>query len=210
MKLPTKKLEQELFGAGYTLLCAIDEVGMGCLAGPVVVCAVGVTEEFYKKDHLELCGIRDSKLLTTSQREKLATELIKLDDLTYAVSFAYPKTIDTLNIYQASRVAMRRVVKKILKQASLKSVILVDGNKKIPHLREEQKPVVKGDQNVFAIACASVIAKNYRDAMMKRYAKRYPGYGFEQHKGYSTKVHQKQLALLGVSPIHRRSFRLDY
>ena len=91
-----------------------------------------------------------------------------------------------------------------------KTIILVDGNKKIKKIKFDQRAIVKGDQKIFTIACASIIAKVYRDKMMKRYAKQFPAYGFEQHKGYSTKTHQDALNQYGPCPIHRRSFRLIY
>jgi ribonuclease HII len=210
MKLPTKTLERKLFNSGYGYICAVDEVGMGCLAGPVTVCAVGMTPDFYKKERKKLVGLRESKLLTARQREVFAKELLKEKSLTYSISYCHPKKIDSLNIYQASREAMRRALKKIQPDTSMKTIVLVDGNKKIQNLEFDQQAIVKGDQKVFAIACASIIAKVHRDKVMDRYAKRYPAYGFEQHKGYSTKVHQEQLNLLGPCPIHRRSFRLKY
>lgn len=182
---------------------------MGCLAGPVVVCAVGITNTFYKKHHKKLRWLRDSKLLLPNQREKFAKELLT-ENLVYALSYAYPRTIDKLNIYQASRLAMRKAIKKIEPQFNLRYILLIDGNKKIPGLKIEQKAIVKGDRKIFAIACASIIAKVYRDKMMVRYAKKYPGYGFEKHKGYGTKYHQAQLTALGPCDLHRKSFRLNY
>lgn len=92
----------------------------------------------------------------------------------------------------------------------LNTIVLVDGRTKINGLNMEQMPVVKGDRKVFAIACASIIAKVYRDKMMTRYAKKYPGYGFEKHKGYGTKYHQANLIALGPCEIHRKSFRIKY
>ena len=89
-------------------------------------------------------------------------------------------------------------------------IVLVDGKTKIVGLKYDQEAIVKGDRKVFAIACASIIAKVYRDKIMVRYAKKYPGYGFEKHKGYGTKYHQAQLAVLGPSLIHRRSFKLTF
>src|SRR3989344_8436336 len=190
MKLPTKTLERNLFKSGYRLIYAIDEVGMGCLAGPVVVCAVAMTSQFYKKVHKKLRWVRDSKLLQAKQREKFSVELLKEKDLVYALAYCYPKTIDRLNIYHASRLAMKKAIQKLpVTNYKLRSIVLVDGRGKIPGLAMEQLPIVKGDCKVFAIACASIIAKVHRDKMMVRYAKKYPGYGFERHKGYGTKYH---------------------
>lgn len=208
MKLPSKTLEKQLFKRGYGYICAVDEVGMGCLAGPVVVCAVGVTNHFYKKHHKKLHWLTDSKLLRANQRERYAEELMKEKDIVYSLALSSPKIIDKLNIYQAARLAMRRAVKKLLIiDQQLRTVILVDGKTKINGLNNiKQIPIVKGDRKIFAIACASVIAKVYRDKMMARYAKKHPGYGFEKHKGYGTAYHKTQLASLGPCEIHRKSF----
>lgn len=206
MKLPYKTLERKLFNSGYGYICAVDEVGMGCLAGPVVVCAVGITNHFYKKVHKKLKWLRDSKLLLSRQRDKFASELMKENDLVYALAYAQPKTVDKLNVYGASRRAMKQAIKKIRPSLNLKTIVLVDGKTKIKGVETEQMPIVKGDRKVFAIACASIIAKVYRDKMMERYARKYPGYGFERHKGYGTKYHKVQLSVLGPCEIHRKSF----
>lgn len=232
MKLPTKTIEKNLFKSGYRLIYAVDEVGMGCLAGPVVVCAVAMTSAFYNKTHKNLRWLRESKLLQARQREEYAKKLISEKDIKFQVTYAYPKTIDKLNIYNAARLAMKRAIDKLSGSCPaspqrcsinfrasgvpsrvtppVQSIILVDGRTKINGLKMEQCPIVKGDRKVFAIACASIIAKVYRDKMMTQYAKKYPGYGFEKHKGYGTKYHQDQLVALGPSNIHRRSFRLKY
>ena len=210
MRLPHKTLEKKLFKSGYRLIYAVDEVGMGCLAGPVVVCAVAMTNVFYNKAHKKLHWVRDSKLIQAKQRESLSAELIKEKDLVYALAYSYPKTIDKINIYNAARQAMKRAVEKLKPDLNLKSIVLVDGKTTIKDLKIEQMPIVKGDRKVFAIACASIIAKVFRDKLMVEYAKKYPEYGFERHKGYGTKHHRVQLISLGPSPIHRRSFRLYY
>lgn len=216
MKLPHKTLERKLFKSGYRLIYAVDEVGMGCLAGPVVVCAVAMTNQFYKKAHKKLRWLRDSKLLLSKQREFYAGELFKEKDLVYAIAYSYPRTIDKLNIYNAARKAMKRAVGNLTRMTLVKQykghpcIVLVDGKTKIKNLNMEQMPIIKGDRKVFAIACASIIAKVHRDKMMARYAKKFPGYGFKKHKGYGTKYHQARLMALGPCDIHRRSFRLNY
>lgn len=210
MKLPAKTLEKKLFKSGYRYVFGVDEVGMGCLAGPVVVCAVGITNTFYKKNHKKLRWLRDSKLLQAKQREFFSAELLKEEDLVYALAYSHSKTIDKFNIYNAARGAMKKAVQKLRLNLNfnldLKTVVLIDGKTKIKGLNMEQLPIVKGDRKVFAIACASIIAKVFRDKMMARYAKKYPGYGFEKHKGYGTKYHQAQLTALGPCEIHRKSF----
>ncbi|MEX1064062.1 MAG: ribonuclease HII [Candidatus Paceibacterota bacterium] len=204
MKLPHKTLERNLLKNGYHSIASVDEVGMACLAGPVVVCAVLFSKDFFKKKHKRLHWIRDSKLLLPHQREEFATELMKEVGLKFQTAYCFPRTIDKINIYQASRLAMRRALAKL--SPHRKSVVLVDGPAKIKGIALDQIAVIKGDRKVFAIACASVIAKVTRDGMMARYAKRYPKYGFEKHKGYSTELHRTQLSQHGVCPIHRRSF----
>lgn len=224
MKLPHKTLEKKLFASGYSLVFAVDEVGMGCLAGPVVVCAVGFKKKFFNRKHKELQRLRDSKLLQPKQREEYASKLVANKDIQFQLACVYPKTIDRINVYQASREAMRRAIKKLVVSSkyhvlrgredhntkyiiqNTKTVVLVDGPHKIAGLGIDQIPIIKGDRKVFAISCASIIAKVYRDKMMRRYAKKYPGYGFEKHKGYGTKYHQVQLAALGPCEIHRKSF----
>src|SRR3989338_345230 len=114
MKLPRKTLEKKIFADGYRLIYAIDEVGMGCLAGPVVVCAVAFKKKFFNSQHKKLHWLRDSKLLLAKQREEYARELIYDKSIKYQVSYVYPKTIDKLNVYQASRQAMRRAIKKLV------------------------------------------------------------------------------------------------
>ena len=208
MKLPHKTLEKKLFKSGYRYVFGVDEVGMGCLAGPVVVCAVRVTKDFYKKNHPKLRGLRESKLLSAIQREKFAKELMKEKNLVYAISFISLKVIDKINIYQAARLGMKNAIKKLKPNFDLKTIVLVDGKTKIKGVDYEQMPIVKGDRKIFAIACASVIAKVYRDKIITKYAKKYPNYGFEKHKGYGTKYHQAQLVAFGPCEIHRKSFRL--
>ncbi|MGD0976691.1 MAG: ribonuclease HII [Minisyncoccia bacterium] len=207
MRLPNKSIEKKLLRNHYRAIVAVDEVGMGCLAGPVVVCAVMFDKRFFKKTHKKLRWLRDSKLLSAKQREIFAEELSNLSGLKFQICYCYPKTIDKLNIYQAARKAMRRAVLKVQNNNSkLKTIVLVDGPTKIVGLDLDQIAIVKGDRKVFAIACASIVAKVYRDKMMARYAKKYPNYGFEKHKGYGTRYHVAQLIALGPSAIHRHSF----
>ncbi|OGN08296.1 MAG: ribonuclease HII [Candidatus Yanofskybacteria bacterium RIFCSPHIGHO2_01_FULL_45_42] len=209
MRFPNKTLEKQLFKSGYQLVVGVDEVGTGSLAGPVVVCAVAMTNTFYNKHHKKLRRLRDSKLLLPHQREKFSKQLIRESNLAYAIASASPKVVDKINVYQAARRAMKRAIvalRPIQGNKYCRTIVLIDGKTKINGLELEQMPIVKGDCKVFAIACASVIAKVHRDKMMVCYAKRYPGYGFERHKGYGTKYHQAQLLKQGPCAIHRESF----
>lgn len=209
MRLPTKSLERNLFSQGYRKIIAVDEVGMGPLAGPVVVAAVLFNKKFFQKKHKNLYWLRDSKLLAPHQRENFVRELLKEKNFKYQICYCYPKTIDRINIYQAARLAMKRAIKKLHSTFHHQhSMVLVDGKYKIKGLQLKQRPIVKGDRKIFSIACASLIAKVFRDKMMARYAKRFPDYGFERHKGYGTLGHRAKLTALGPCRIHRVSFKL--
>ena len=211
MRLPHKTLEKSLFAKGYRKIIAVDEVGIGSLAGPVVVCAVSFSKSFFLKKHKNLHWLRDSKLLSPSQRVNFVRELLREKALQYRIGYCYPKTIDRVNIYQAARLAMKRAISRLILSSKfyiLNSIVLVDGPNKIKGLQLRQMPIIKGDQKIFSIACASLIAKVFRDKMMTRYAKRFSGYGFEKHKGYGTKFHRAMLLKHGRCLIHRSSFRL--
>ncbi len=204
MRLPHKTLERKLFKDGYRQVIGVDEVGVACLAGPVYVCAVSFDETFFIKNHHKLRYLRDSKLLLPHQREKFFNQLTKEDNLKFHISFSDVKTIDKINIYHAARSAMKRAIEKLKPNSD--SIVLVDGKGKIAGLNLEQKAIVKGDSKIFAIACASILAKVAGDRVMKKYAGKYPNYGFEKHKGYPTKLHKANLVKFGPCEIHRRSF----
>lgn len=209
MKIPTKTLERKLIADGADVIIGVDEVGMACLAGPVVVCALAVAPEFYERRHEQLAWMRDSKMLQPHQREKFAGELQKIPELRWEIASCDPATIDALNIYQASRKAMREAIAALnYKGAPCNPIVLVDGNKIIHELDVPQRAIVKGDQKIWAIAAASILAKVHRDRLMTRYADAYPGYGFEVHKGYPTRLHRERLTAIGPCPLHRRSSQL--
>jgi ribonuclease HII len=207
MKLPNKNIESKYIKSGYGQIIGVDEVGTGCLAGPVVVCAAYFDKRFYLEKSKNLKNVNDSKLLSSKSRDEIARELMKNKYFKYKISLCQPKTIDRLNIHKASKLAMKRAVEAITTRTS--AMVLVDGIHKIQDLKIEQKTIIKGDRKIFIIACASIMAKVYRDKLMAKYSKKYPEYGFEIHKGYGTKHHYARLAFLGPSEIHRRSFRLD-
>ena len=188
--------EQILQDQGLWPAAGVDEVGRGCLAGPVVAAAVILKEDI--SDH----GITDSKKLSPAQREELA-EFIRSVALAVAVAQVEPHQIEQINILRASLEAMKQAVQALPIRPR---ALLVDGNQQIP-MEIPQKTLVKGDSRSCSIAAASIVAKVYRDNLMVRYAKKFPGYGFENHKGYGTREHLKKLAALGPCPIHRRSFK---
>lgn len=206
VKLPTKSFERQALVDGATCVVGLDEVGMGCLAGPVVVCAARFAPEFFEHRVREFEYVRDSKMLQASQREEFAERLRNHDLVRHAIAVIDAQEVDRLNIYQASLIGMQRALEQVV-HVEDKPFVFLDGRGKIdtPH---PQQAVIKGDQKVFVIAAASILAKVHRDAMMVRYAQEYPGYGFEQHKGYGTKLHRARIAIQGISPLHRRSFRL--
>lgn len=183
----------------FSAVAGIDEVGRGPLAGPVVAAAVILPENY------DLPGLKDSKLLSSQNREKLF-DLILDQGLDVGTGIVSADIIDECNILQATFQAMCLAADKLQKKYKDNLVILVDGHKKIPLLNISQIPVIKGDMLVAQIAAASIIAKVTRDRMMKCYAKQYPLFQFQKHKGYPTKEHVEQLMEFGPTPIHRRSF----
>jgi len=168
---------------------------MGPLAGPVVAAAVVLLPG------VRLRGLRDSKKLSRSERERLARE-VRSASAGAAIGVASPREIDRINIYQAGLLAMRRAVAKLVPPPDL---LLIDA-RRLADLPIAQRSIVKGDASVGSIAAASIVAKVERDRRMLELARRYPGYGFERHKGYPTEDHLRALAERGPTPSHRRSF----
>lgn len=184
-----------------SLVAGVDEVGRGAIFGPVVAAAVILTEAA-GLELLEL-GVQDSKRLSPQQRAKLVAPIrhIAVD---CRIGMASVHEIERLNILQASLLAMKRAVCRLSPPPSL---CHVDGNQSIPNLGLPQKTLVKGDQKDIAIAAASIIAKVWRDTLIVRLDKRYPGYCLESNKGYGSAQHREALQRLGLTPQHRRSFR---
>jgi len=176
-------------------LAGVDEVGRGPLAGDVLAAAVILDPQ------RPIEGLCDSKRLSARRREALAGQ-VRAASLAWAIGRASVAEIDRLNILQASLLAMCRAVAALEPQPGY---VLVDGNR-LPHWRYPSRAVVRGDGLVPAIAAASIVAKVQRDSELVALERRYPGYGFAQHKGYPTAQHLAALRRLGVSPIHRRSF----
>lgn len=174
-------------------ICGVDEAGRGPLAGPVVAAAVVFDESF------EDARIRDSKALSTKQREKLF-DYIKESALSWAIIAVGPRRIDQINILQATKLAMKLAVDRV--SADL---VLVDGNQPIV-CSIPQRTVVGGDRLHVQISAASILAKVWRDRLMHTLATHYPGYGLEKHSGYPTAAHRAALAELGPSRIHRKTF----
>lgn len=176
----------------------LDEVGRGCLSGPVVAAAVILPKDF-RSDVLN-----DSKKLSAKKRDALCEE-IKSSALAYAIAEVSNIEIDKINILKASFKAMHLALDELNVRPEL---LLVDGNRFIPYNDLPYHCVVKGDGKFLSIAAASVLAKTYRDNLMAEYAKQYPGYGWEKNVGYPTKQHRAAIAELGTTPLHRVSFSL--
>ena len=229
MTLPTLAAPKPSIPSGAHVI-GIDEVGRGCLAGPVAACAVVLPDGF------ALEGLDDSKKLTPEKREEFFP-LLQSSVLAWGLGVASPRRIDEINILQATFEAMAKALANVLQhfsRAELPDTVLVDGNKTIPdevlsdrlapflksvvpdaglslqpaHAQLfRQRCLIKGDSLSPAISAASVLAKVWRDRLMDRLARRWPGYGFEKHKGYGTADHYAALAELGPCPAHRLSFR---
>jgi ribonuclease HII len=191
----TRTLENVLRKLGFRRVCGVDEVGRGCLAGPVVAGAVVLHPDRH------ISGLSDSKKVPAAEREELY-EQITASAIAWAVAEASPAEIDTINIHQASLQAMRRAVMAL---TPLPDLVLVDAFR-IPDLLMAQRGVVHGDERCSAIAAASIVAKVTRDRHMRELHVRDPRYGFDRHKGYATADHLARVKQFGYSIVHRRSF----
>lgn len=191
----TYSFEENAAARGFAAVCGIDEAGRGPLAGPVYAAAVILPAG------LAIEGLNDSKKISEKKREALF-DVICEKAVAYGIGFADEKEIDEINILQATFLAMRRAFEALGVSADY---ALVDGNR-MPGLPVPGETVVKGDAKSPSIAAASILAKVSRDRVMLEYAKQYPEYQFEKHKGYGTKVHVEALKAYGPSPIHRQTF----
>jgi ribonuclease HII len=189
------RYETALWVAGLQHVAGVDEAGMSPLAGPVAAAAVIFAPGS------RLPGVDDSKKLDGASRQRLAVE-IKAIAVAWSVAFAEVEEIDSLNIYWASRLAMRRAIDGL---ASRTEHVLVDG-RRLKGLELPQQGIIKGDAKSLTIAAASILAKTARDEVMCKMDAAYPGYGFARHKGYPVPEHRAALERLGVCAIHRRSF----
>lgn len=197
------ELDSKYWERGYVII-GVDEVGRGCIAGPVSAGAVMLAADPGVK------GINDSKSLSPKKRACIYEQLV--DSCFFAVSHVSHEVIDEEGITEATNRAMRNAISTLIKKHDLKVRgnwwVLVDGNIKIPKLGiENHKAIVRGDSISLAIAAASIVAKVERDRLMVEYGKQYPKYHFEQHKGYGTQLHKECIEEHGLCSIHRRSVR---
>jgi len=184
--------EDEYRAKGHQRIAGVDEVGRGPLAGPVVAAAVILPVDFYHP------GLTDSKQMSKKQRLAAYEHIQEVAEV--AIGIVEPEEIDRINIYQASKQAMQQAVAQLTPDALLVDAMTLDVD--LP-----QESLIKGDARSISIAAASVVAKETRDTMMEQYAMIYPEYGFEQHAGYGTVQHLQALDRIGVTPIHRKTFK---
>ncbi|MCL5970776.1 MAG: ribonuclease HII [Patescibacteria group bacterium] len=208
---PSFKEEKKIWEKGYKYVIGIDEVGRGAFAGPVVTGAA-----VFKKDIdsslIEHLGIHDSKLLTPQKRKELDKE-IRLHSQYYSISEVGVSGINKVGIGKATEMAFRKVLRETRKKLpGGKIFVLVDGFH-IKYIKgiglKNQKAIIKGDRKSISIASASIIAKVYRDNLMKTLSKKYPQYHFDKNKGYGTKEHRNFIKKYGLSKVHRGSFNLQ-
>ncbi|MBL4812608.1 MAG: ribonuclease HII [Rhodobacteraceae bacterium] len=194
--LPSYAHEKSAHAKGFSVVCGVDEVGRGPLAGPVVAAAVVLDPA-----HIPI-GLNDSKKLSAKRRAVLEEQI--MEHAVYCVAEASVAEIDEINILWASMLAMQRAV------AGLKlapDMALIDGNRIPPDLPCKALPLIGGDAISVSIAAASIMAKQRRDRIMVGLAQQHPGYGWEKNAGYPVKAHREALKILGVTPHHRRSFK---
>ena len=187
-------LERELRARGFQAVAGVDEVGRGSLFGPVMAAAVILSPD------RPVRGLNDSKLLEPERREVLA-ERIRERAIAWAIAAVDAATIDSINIYQASRLAMRMAVSRLHPPPDFLLIDAVPIDLPLP-----QRPLIKGDMRCHAIAAASIVAKVYRDACMRVWDQVFPQYGLASHKGYSTPEHCQAIERFGPTPLHRLSF----
>lgn len=197
LALEFEPVDWKVLGPGPII--GVDEVGRGCLAGPVVAGAALLRSE----EGLEF--LTDSKLLSEKQREEYAPLIEQAHWV--GIGVASVEEIDSINILQASLLAMRRAVEELEKKMNAKAGhVLIDGNKAIPRFQRRQTTFVKGDLRVAPISAAAIVAKVFRDRMMRELGGQFPHYGFESHKGYASPVHKKAIADHGPCLWHRKTF----
>ena len=192
--------ENEYYEKGYKNICGIDEVGRGCLFGDVVSCAIIMPKDDFIK------GVNDSKKLSPKKREELYPKILE-SCLAVGIGRANPDIIDKVNIKMATHISMINALENLRDKEGKKvsaDCVLIDAETIETGIF--QKAIIKGDESCYSIACASIIAKVYRDNICDKWAEEYPHYGIEKHKGYATKYHRDALKAYGPTVMHRKSF----
>jgi len=210
------KEEKKLWKKGYKCVVGLDEAGRGSLAGPVVAAAVILNLKLKsQKSKLQLKTkkllkeVKDSKKLSQKKREEFYKLIIQSPNIEWGIGRVSEKVIDKINILQATKLAMKKAIENLnkkLRSQNLKAdFLIIDGNFNLD-LPLFQKSVIKGDEKIFSCALASIIAKVYRDRLMKKHHKKFPQYCFDKNKGYLTKNHYRNIKRYGFCPLHRKSF----
>jgi ribonuclease HII len=198
------RYEQQKLRQGFDAVIGCDEVGRGCLAGPVVAAAVVLDMGAKQKWVGE---IKDSKLLSPAKRSRLAS-LIQEYCLGWGVGVIDSSKIDEVNIHYATLLAMAAAVNQVSERMSKKGshLVVVDGRFTIPGLRQSQEAIIDGDNKILSISAASIVAKVFRDEYMVKQHQKFPEYRFAEHKGYATVAHREAINKHGLTPLHRLSF----
>lgn len=217
--------EKKLWAQGFNYVVGLDESGRGPLAGPVVAAAVFVSQKVGRPTP-HFLRIRDSKKLPEKKREELYNILTKHRRIAWGIGVVSEKVIDKINIFNATKLAMRKALKNLKERITpglyynshgrenrsiskkLRSIdfLLIDGNFALNSVNIPQKSIIAADEKVFSCVAAGIIAKVTRDNIMKELHEKYPEYGFHKHKGYGTKMHMKNLQNFGPCKIHRKTF----
>lgn len=200
---PNTSFESDLWDDGVLHIAGLDEAGRGALAGPVSVGAVILPNDKALLSST-LSGVNDSKQLTPRKRESLTPTIMEVS-IAWAVGFATADEIDMQGIVRATRLAAIRALHQF---TITPQYLLTDFRLELPQINIPQTSIIKGDAHCLSIACASILAKTERDALMRELDSQYPGYGLEKHKGYGTQAHRSALKRLGSSDIHRKSFHV--
>jgi ribonuclease HII len=200
MTNPDLTEEKNLWEQGYKCIVGVDEAGRGPLAGPVVAAAIKL-QNFFALEQEVLKDVKDSKQLTDKKRKEIYKVLTNHPQIEWGIGIVSEKIIDKINILEAAKLAMKKAIEKI----SDADYLLIDGNFGLNSSLSERS-IIKGDQKVFSISAASIIAKVTRDKIMEKYHKKYPQYGFDRNKGYATAEHFATLSKFGPCQIHRKSF----
>jgi ribonuclease HII len=205
MKFPTYKNETEKYAQGFTRVAGCDEVGIAPIAGPVVAATVILDRQSIEGKRSKSkwwYRVRDSKTVDEDEREELVM-FIKDHCVDFGVGIVSHETIDEINIYQASLLAMEKSVRQL---KTIPDFLFLDGIHKLPKLPIAQQAMIDGDAKILSISAASIVAKVARDKILRQLHQIFPEYGFDKHKGYGTKFHREALVKHGVTPAHRQTF----
>jgi ribonuclease HII len=201
--MPDFEEENKLWKEGFKNVAGIDEAGRGPLAGPVVA-AVVACQNFDSSSNLSILkDVKDSKKLSPKKREEIYKILTNHSNIKWGIGIVSEKIIDKINILQATKLAMQKAIIDANIQVDY---LLIDGNFGLEKVNLPQKSIIGGDDKVFSISAASIIAKVTRDKIMEKYHKKYPEYGFDNNKGYATKAHFLNITKFGPCQIHRKTF----